>query len=585
MIRAAIFGIFLATGFFTAAQAQVGQIPTYVALPDNPVTPPPPPPPTGAVVSQIHNAPGWLPNHAYAPASGPFTRVNSGPGWSPAGGAWNPGQALNAYELTSEACTSGATMLTGSGSSISDGSCTWKYLSVTDYISITGWSSDNRPWAKGQYGFHDVVTSDAPLRAYMQVSDSCTSTVAPTGVGSAYNYEGEGNSLGIGIDGCQWVNFADVLYTSGKSYIPTQTYNSGTATVYVLTDYVGLLWNDRQYVAGQSGEKSPISIRNHNSYFGEGPGLNCENTPAGDNKWANCGYVVIAAAPGESFADRMKPTDPLQGYDPTKGVSILMNDGWRWPVAPDGLYVENNVNIIGLQIKAIHGSAVGDINGASNNHNTIQDCILEGGYNDTPWVIPAVVSVDTASAIVNSLLISHGYNGITFKYPGFVLNSTIINADGTGDVAIETGNRWVYRDTVVAGTAIFGFKHAGAAGGDYPPAFDPTSSHNVTDAPVGDSGLAVWAGSLPPGMPVATIPGTTYGSSFGAAFMAAGDYRPKPGGPIAGNGAPYGTFSLYCEEAHPDCAARRDYTFDTPDLLGTARPGSGGYDIGAFQKP
>ena len=52
------------------------------------------------VVSQIHNAPGWLPNHAYAPATGPQTRVNSGPGWN--GTAWVPYQPLAAYQLTAD---------------------------------------------------------------------------------------------------------------------------------------------------------------------------------------------------------------------------------------------------------------------------------------------------------------------------------------------------------------------------------------------------------------------------------------------------------------------------------------------------
>ena len=565
-----------------AANLRVGI--TTVAVGTAPALPPAPSEST--VVSQIHNAPGWLPNHAYASATGPFTRVNSGPGWHPANGTWNPGQALNAYQLTSGSCTSGTNMPTGTGSSIQDGTCTWKYLSGTDYVSIAGWSNDNKPWASGTaYGYHDVVTSDSPLRTYMQIADSCVSAVPPTGKGTAYSMDGEGYTLGVGSDGCKWVYVTDVLYSSKKSYIPTQTFNraKNTATIHLLTNYAGLLWNDRQYIAGQNGEQSPIEIRNHDSYYGEWPNLTCEVS--------KCGHVIIAAAPGESFADTLKSTDPLKGFDPTKGVSILDNDGYRWPVQPDGLFVENSVDIIGLQIKSLHGSAVGDINGGNNNADTIRYCILEGGHTDA-YTTSAVVSLDTASAVVNSLIISHANQGIVFKYPGFVLHDTIINAEGTGDVGIETGNRWVFRDTAVADTAIFGFAHAGAAGNNGT-AFDPTSSNNVTDAPSGDSGTTTWMGSTPPNAPVVTIPGTTYGSSLIAAFMNPGsDYRPKRGGPLTGRGGAYGKFALYCTQgaangygANLNCPARVDYTFDTPDIIGTARPQGGSYDIGAWQTP
>lgn len=550
-------------------------------------TPALPPAPSGStVVSQIHNAPGWLPNHAYASATGPFTRVNSGPGWHPANGTWNPGQALNAYQLTSGSCTSGTTMLTGTGSSIQDGTCTWKYLSATDYVSIAGWSNDNKPWASGTaYGYHDVVTSDSPLRAYMQIADSCVSAIPPTGKGTTYSLDGEGYALGVGSDGCQWVYVTDVLYSSKRSYIPTQTYNraKNTATIHLLPNYVGLLWNDRQFVAGQNGEQSPIQIRNHDSYYGEGPNLTCEVS--------KCGHLIIAAAPGEGFADTLKSTDPLKGFDPTKGVSILDNDGYRWPVQPDGLFVENFVDIIGLQIKSLHGSAVGDFKEGNNNDDTIRNSILEGGHTDA-WTTPAVVSLDTGSAVVNSLIISHANQGIVFKYPGFVLHDTIVNAEGTGDVGIETGNRWVFRDTAVADTAIFGFAHAGAAGNNQT-AFDPTSSNNVTDAPSGDSGTTTWMGSTPPNAPIVIIPGTTYGSSLIAAFMNPGsDYRPKRGGPLTGRGGAYGRFALYCPQgaangygANLTCPARVDYNFDTPDIIGTARPQGGSYDIGAWQTP
>ena len=104
--------------------------------------------PYPTIVSNIHNAPGWLPSHAYSPSSGPSTRVVNGAGWDPATGAFIPRRALAAYQLISDACTSGTSGgPSGRGGEIVDGTCTWKYLSGVDYISLTGWAFDNRALA------------------------------------------------------------------------------------------------------------------------------------------------------------------------------------------------------------------------------------------------------------------------------------------------------------------------------------------------------------------------------------------------------------------------------------------------------
>ena len=139
------------------------------------------PPPGPITISQIHNAPGWQPSHTYTYATGPATRIVSGAGWNPTSGKFEPGQTLGAYQLTSTGnCTSASSGGPGgNGSSIQDGTCTWKYLSNVDYISITGWAFDNRPWKGGTlYHLIDYVVSDSPLRAYVLTGDSCTSTVA-----------------------------------------------------------------------------------------------------------------------------------------------------------------------------------------------------------------------------------------------------------------------------------------------------------------------------------------------------------------------------------------------------------------------
>ena len=256
-----------------------------------PHTPPatpsdPAPPPRATVVSQIHNAPGWQPTHTYHYATGPYTRVVNGPGWTPAkssdrsflygirssfgrgqgepDGHYHPGRTLDAYQLTSTGtCTSALHGgPTGTGAAIKDGTCTWKYLSRVDYISLTGWASDNQRWKKGTtYHYFDYVTSDSPLRAYALADDSCTSTVAPTG--STGTDDGTTGLKFRTSDGCHWDYMADILYSSEKSYIPTVTFTSSKspATIQMKTNYEAMLWNDREYVAGKNGERSPISCR------------------------------------------------------------------------------------------------------------------------------------------------------------------------------------------------------------------------------------------------------------------------------------------------------------------------------------
>ncbi|MGH7058244.1 MAG: hypothetical protein ACREFZ_10265, partial [Acetobacteraceae bacterium] len=92
------------------------------------------------IVSQVHNASGWQPSRRYRPASGPAARIVNGPGWNPSEARYHPGLPLDAYQLVSTGpCLSapgGGPQ--GRGASIRDGTCTWKYLSAVDYISITG---------------------------------------------------------------------------------------------------------------------------------------------------------------------------------------------------------------------------------------------------------------------------------------------------------------------------------------------------------------------------------------------------------------------------------------------------------------
>jgi hypothetical protein len=531
-------------------------------------------PPGPLIVSQIHNAPGWQPSHTYTYATGPYTRAVSGPGWDPAKRSYDSGRTLDAYQLISPgSCTSSpGSGPSGTGPSIKDGTCTWKYLSNVDYISITGWAFDSRPWKRGTlYHFLDHVTSDSPLRTYALAADNCSSTVAPTGTGA------DARSMVVTGDGCHWQYQADIIYTSKRSFIPTETFTTvdGSATLMLQGSHEAQLWNDREYVAGRNGEVSPIRTQEHNDFRHEGGViLGCETAP--------CYHILITTAPGESFRDSLTQVDPLAGYDPSKGVAIHNNLPYRYPFDPAGFLVHDNyVDLIGLQIASVHGAAV-EAMLSFGNVMTIRDCILDGGSND-PWTSHAAVTTDTSPVIANSLIISRTPIGVALKYPGFILHSTIVNPDHPpNSVGIVVGNNWVFNDSTVSNTAIFGFTHA-ASHLEVKTSWSPQSSNNMTDAPAGDAGTGPWAYGSPGTSMVDHLPGTTYGVSMASAFVKPGsDWRPSSTSPLRGAGSAFDTFSVNCEARYPSCPQRTTYNFDARNIIGTARPQAGRYDIGAW---
>lgn len=565
--------------------------------------------PGAIIVSQVHNAPGWQPSHTYHYATGPYTRVVNGPGWTPAKsgdrgflhgivstftseqgestGLYHPGQTLDAYQLTSTGtCTSAPSGgPTGTGAAIKDGTCTWKYLSRVDYISITGWAFDNKRWKSDTlYHYRDYVTAGSPLRAYALTDNSCMSRVAPSGTGG--HFDGFGHKITTN-DGCHWDYIAGIIYSSEKSYIPTETSTGPNSPIRIMlhANYEAQLWNDQEYVAGQNGEVQPIRTQDHDDYRQDGGVLiGCKGSPCYHRKF----HLIITTAPGESFRDSLTPSDPLSGYDPSKGVAVRNNMPSRWPYEPAGIDVHDNyADLIGLQIKSVHGAAINGLSSLANDM-TIRDCILDGGSDD-PGTSHAAVTTDTSSVVANSLVIAHGPIGIYFKYPGYALHDTIVNPDHVANsVGITTWHNWVFKGQTVSNTAIFGFAHAAASTAEeFTPRGRPSSGrgitwfggHNVTDAPQGDDARKT------PGGIAYTLPGTIYGASPSAAFMAPGtDWRAKNGGPLAGRGSAFGIFGLYCStRQNPNCSWRVNYDFDTPDIIGTPRPQAGRYDIGAWQ--
>jgi hypothetical protein len=189
------------------------------------------------VTANIHNAPGWQQNHSYSytagPPSGHFVRVNAGAGWTASTSTWNPGSALNNYQLDVSSpvpCTSNTTGNgpTGTTTLIPDGTCKWNYVGPTDYVTITGWGFDSgKVWTTGtSYGYLDVVyTLDANLPVFQQITAGCTGTVKPT----------TSNINTQLSDGCLWAapQLASIAqpylyYTSQTNFTPMSKMNRDT---------------------------------------------------------------------------------------------------------------------------------------------------------------------------------------------------------------------------------------------------------------------------------------------------------------------------------------------------------------------
>lgn len=558
------------------------------------------------VTAQIHNAPGWLPSTVYTPASGPKTRVNNGPGWTPGTTTWNPGSLLRAYELTSGgSCTSASSGgPTGTGSSIPDGSCTWKYLSDTDYISLTGWNRDGPQWQSGTtYTFGNVITTyvGGILRSYFLTSSDgdtgggnpwafCTSTAAPSGTGTH-----GANSIGPGwlvtSDGCTWTYMGDILYSSQVASIPFITYSptalpgpsfGGQSIAHLTNNFTASVWNDREYLAGSNGELSPIISLGH-----QGIGFCCGDewnyqACIGPSYWFDCATITVTPAAGEGFKSGFTPSTPLTGYDVSKGVGLRNPSSTTTAggsFGPVGLWArDTNLRINGLQIKSATNDGI-----VSFNDEIFTDLIVDGGY---PAVgNSAAVWVDVPVIVANSLILSHGWNGLAFKFgSGVSLFNTIVNLGSvSGAVGITYQWAWVWTNLIAANNAIYGFPHAGAYSTFQPPqVFDASSKNNVTDTPGPDSGTGVPISGIGTGSgTVIVIPNSTYSATGSAMFVSPGsDWR--PGSALIGAGASYGTFSWGCASGTTGCI-NLTVNEDTPDFLGTARPQSGSWTVGAEQ--
>jgi hypothetical protein len=559
--------------------------------------------PTGNpdVVFNVHNAPGWIHSHSYTVASGPHTRVVNGAGWTESTGVWNPGSALNAYELrsdsTSPCTTAGSVGPSGTGSSISDGTCTWKYLSAVDYVTFTGFYLDGPPWSAKTYVYGEQITTNVSnnLRAYALESAGgvsanalafCTSTVAPSGVGGGS--VGWAQGLITTADGCVWAYVGDVVYSSQTATIPYNTFTNAasfpTRTSHLSRNYTAKLWNDREYLAGTNGEFPGYLLFADHQMGGHCCGGETSYAGCVGASWStDCPLITIEPATGEGFGNTITPSVPLTGYDATKGVALRSAASGLSP----GLIIGDfSIKINGLQIKSEHSVGLWAFNFV-----TVMNNIIDGGWTGAGGDDPSgsALSLDVPDLIANNLIFTHGTQGIAVKYGSFfVLNNTIVNLGSMANVAaINFSWTWTWFAPVIANNAIYGFPHGGAylTGETAPHDFDASSATNVTDTTGPDTGTANWVGGdVNNAMTVITIPGTTYNTSGASMFVSPGsDWR--PGAALIGAGAGYGTFGWGCAASFSGGCVQSSHNFDTPDFLGTTRPQAGSWTVGAEQHP
>ncbi len=408
------------------------------------------------VVSQVHNAPEWKAGTAYLKGNR-VVNLETKP--------------ARAYECVTGG-TSGAPAPDGAGSAVKDGGgVVWRYLSDVDYTTISAWLYDAPAWKKGAtYIFRDYVTAGKPLSSYRCAQPGAgPSTVMPSG---------EGTGKTAGADGYRWEKMAAIGYSSGRSFIPKQKYFDGPgkrATVQMKRIHTAQLWNDAEYVAGERGERHPIDIQDHQSFY---PGDTSPNGRSGKI------YVKLTAAPGESFMDR--PKAPLR-YDQTYGVAIRNPSGGvaGWGRSPGNAILthDSSVTLDRLQLRSQTGRAVGDVANHNNGIN-LTNCILQ---SDATGNI-AAVEIDCGCTVRNCLVIGSGKVGLWSKYPMLVESCTVVSVkpapDSIGVLPVTAWNKFCDGMTVMKNCAVFGWANAVGHG---PRKYSPDwwhhakSSNNATD--------------------------------------------------------------------------------------------------------
>ena len=152
---------------------------------------------------------------------------------------------------------------------------------LADYVSLTGWSYDAPAWSSGvKYIFGSRVTFGSPLRSF-QLMDvggdkQCGAHRNDNHTFSSTNTKPDdaGGRLRLVVFSGRALFFGTLLYSHTGVFECKSGYESGRARkIAMVTNYEALLWNDREYVAGDNGEKYPMDTSYHDDLEGEGQTL------------------------------------------------------------------------------------------------------------------------------------------------------------------------------------------------------------------------------------------------------------------------------------------------------------------------
>jgi hypothetical protein len=256
--------------------------------------------------------------------------------------------------------------------------------------------------------------------------------------------------------------------------------------------------------------------------------------------------ITLTTGPGQSFRDN---ASPVLRYDASKGVAIRSdgNSSGQSPVRVD----DNYVTLSNLQISGtVWNAAALRQNNASGTFDC-NNCVLS--WNGTHYSTQGTVAGGAGGTYRNCVIINQGgvassstvldgmlniSGGANFYFCTLVAPSDATNKPSYG---IRSG----YGSPILQNCAIFGataaYFHAGGSGA-------PVFTTSLTDV-TGTTGLT---GS------------TTYANQFVNITTAAGDYRQKTGASLQGAGT-------------------ADATNGATDILGTARPQGGSWDVGCHE--
>jgi len=587
-----------------------------------------------ALIINVANAPGWQAGHSYVVGD----RVLAGPGWiagSP--GSFISGRPLYLWALA--AGGGGTSASTGNGpqrcpkpanyggglitvnpnpskwsgaSTVSDGALTWTCLTVVDYPTWTAAVEDDSPlisgdgyhtWQPGtNYWYHQYAVSNG-ISYWMSTSENnpkppfyCTSGSTPP---SGFSTVSDGN--------CSWTAQALIPYSSQKEPWRHEAFVNGTyggPPVEIQMDKFTniIIWyggKEAQVyqggVGGENGSNAPLYTWYHVDGTTQENPVRCPNSSA--SEYTGCGfadrdplvYVDITAASGDSFQDNILPNIGPLRVNPANGVTFYSDSSIGYTEAFS--YADSYIEFQRLQFLSINGSAATG-HGLSYAYNGgagygsgiyyLNDLFQAGGG-------VGAISCDAGCTYSNAVIIYSGLSTGGFAiHGGYGAKVENVTAIGPGSACAtctfleiqsnQYGNPNVYN------TAVFGFLNPFAMPKSQTP--DVTAASNATDVLSGyagglnfvsrNDGFTYTTYQMPGvGSTCSGGSGSCYGISASSALVDATlgssfDARIPP--------------SLLNRPNSPLYGAGGAVVGESPrDILGSARPQSGRYDIGAYE--